>query len=214
MDSAPLGSTLTAQRGWFFFDDIIVSLGSKITASSADPVETIVAQWPLSTPTQPLVADGVTIATGPYSQTLPKAQWLASDGFGYYFPGGSDVRAEIKDQSGDWSDLGTSAGAVSWRFLTLALEHGVAPKNAGYAYTIALRNQDLSTWAAKPPFQILQNDETIAAAQASGATGIVFWQPGSIQVAAGDGPHRAQARPCVAMRATGARPGLTRLFAT
>jgi MYXO-CTERM domain-containing protein len=182
MDAAPLKTTLRAKKSWFFFDDFIVFLGSDITDTGPSPVETIVEQWPLSAPDQPLVADGKTIASGLYAGVLAKTTWVASDGLGYQFPGGADVKAEIKDQSGDWSSLGIGSGTVSARFLTLSLSHGAAPTAASYAYAIALAGQDMATWTAAPPFTVLSNDAAIAAVRAGKSTGIVFFAPGTIDV--------------------------------
>lgn len=185
MAIAPLGSQLTGQKSWFFFDDFIVFMGSRITSTSRYPVETIIEQWPLSTPTQPLIADGVNVASGPYDNTLHVARWLEADGLGYYVPNASDVKTEIKDQTGAWSSIGSDSttAPVSGRFLTLALEHGVAPKNASYAYAITLAHQDMAAWSDSQAFEILQNDERIAAVRSGTGVGIVFWQPGSIEVA-------------------------------
>jgi len=185
MDAAPLKTTLTAKKSWFFFDDFIVFLGSDISDTATSPVETIVEQWPLSTTTQPLVADGVQVAAGPYSATLPKASALTCDGLGYFFPGGADVKAEIKDQTGDWSSLGVSNGSVSGRFLTLSLSHGTKPAAAKYSYAIALAEQDLSTWKTSAPFTVLANDSRTAAVRAGTSAAVVFWAAGSLEVVPG-----------------------------
>ncbi len=184
MALAPLSSTLTAQKSWFFFDDFIVFLGSEIKASSGYPVETIVEQWPLSAPDLPLVADGTTLATGLIDKTVT-AHSLEADGLGYYFPNASPVLVQVKDQTGTWASLGTSTGTATWRFLTLALEHGVAPKSASYAYAIAVRGQDMAAFSQSPPFVVLKNDAQMAAVQAGTKTGVVFWSAGSLDVANG-----------------------------
>lgn len=182
MALAPLSSTVTGQKSWFFFDSFIVFLGSEIKATSTYPVETIVEQWPLSAPGRPLVADGITLATGPFDKTI-SARWLQSDGLGYYFPEPTAVKAQIKDQTGTWASLGTSTGSAAWRFLTLALDHGVAPKSASYAYAIALRGQDMAELSKTPPFVVLKNDAKTAAVRAGTKTGVVFWAAGSVEVA-------------------------------
>ena len=123
--------------------------------------------------------------TGPFSGVLTKADWVSCDGLGYYFPGGADVTAEIKDQTGNWSSLGVSSGSVSARFLTLALSHGSAPTGATYGYAIALADQDMAAFAASAPFKVLQNDGLTAAVRSAGATGVVFWAAGQIDLAAG-----------------------------
>lgn len=180
MDLQPRGSTLRALKSWFFFDDSIVFLGSGIRATSALPVETIVHQWPLSTPNAALLADGTSLAAGPYTSTLKKAKWLSADGWGYFFPSGADVQVEIKDQTGDWSQIGTGKGAVSARFLTLSLQHGAKPSEARYAYAIALNGQDMKAWAAGTPFTVLQNDTNVSAVRSGNSTGVVFWKPGRL----------------------------------
>ncbi len=183
MDAAPLKTTLHAKKSWFFFDDFVVFLGSDITDSAASPVETVVEQWPLSTPDQARVVDGQTLATGSFHAVLSKPSWAAADGLGYYFIDPVDVQADIKDQSGDWSSLGVSSGTVSGRFLTLSIPHGSAPTGAKYAYAIALKAQDMATWTAGSPFSVLKNDPVLAAVRAGNSTGIVFWAAGSIDLA-------------------------------
>ena len=185
MDSAPLKTALHAKKSWYFFDDFIVFLGSDITDTAPDPVETVVEQWPMSSPDQPLSVDGKTVATGIFKATLPKPSWVAADGLGYFFPEPVDVEAEIKDQSGDWSSLGVSSGAISGRFLTLSIAHGSAPTGATYAYAIALTGQDMAAWTAKKPFEILKNDPSLAAVRAGASTGVVFWSAGSLDLGSG-----------------------------
>jgi chondroitin AC lyase len=191
---APIGSTLRANKSWFFFEGYVVFLANHITASTASPVETIVEQWPLSAPTVPVVADGAS-STGPFSATLPDVKWISADGLGYFFPGGSSVEVQIKDQTGDWSSLGVSTGTVSATFLTIALEHGTAPTDASAAYAIAVDGQDMSTFAKAPPFSIVQNDDVISAVAGQGASGAVFWAPGSIEI---DGTKLVSDTPAVA----------------
>lgn len=184
MALAPLSSSLTAQKSWFFFDDFIVFLGSDIKATSAYPVETIVEQWPLSSPTAPVIADDATIANGPFAGTV-NAHSFEADGLGYYFPDAPSVRVEVKDQSGNWNSLGTSSGNASWRFLTLSLPHGTAPKSASYAYAIALRGQNMTAFAESPPFAVLANDSKLAAVRAGSQAGVVFWSAGTVELASG-----------------------------
>jgi MYXO-CTERM domain-containing protein len=177
---APIGGTLHAKKSWFFFEGYIVFLANSITATAAAPVETIVEQWPLSSETVPVMADGMTVATGAYSATLPMTHWMAADGLGYFFPGGSSVDVVVKEQTGDWSSLGVSSGSVSAPFLTLALEHGNAPTNATAAYAITTDGQDMSTFAASPPFSVIQNDATVSAVAGQGAAGAVFWSAANV----------------------------------
>jgi MYXO-CTERM domain-containing protein len=179
---APIGETLRANKSWFFFQGYAVFLANGITTIEDAPVETIVEQWPLSAATVPIIADGTTVASGAYSGMLPDTQWISADGLGYFFPGRSSVQVTDATQSGNWMDLGVSQGTVTAPFLTLALEHGNAPTNASAAYAIAFDGQDMSTFAASPPFSVVQNDATISAVAGQGAAGAVFWVPGSITI--------------------------------
>jgi chondroitin AC lyase len=179
---APIGSTLKANKSWFFFEGYAVFLANSITATTAAPVETIVEQWPLSAITVPVVADGKTVATGAYSDTLASTQWITADGLGYFFPGGTSVEVEVQSQTGNWSSLGVSSGTVTAPFLTLALEHGMAPTNASAAYAIAYDGQDMASFAETPPFSVVQNDAMLSAVSTSDAGGVVFWAPGTVKL--------------------------------
>ena len=182
MDLAPLGSTLRAKKSWFFVNDTIIFLGSGVSATSPAPVETIVEQWPLSSPTAAVNADGKLLAADVFSGTAPRVNAITADGLGYYFPGGADVNVDIKDQSGDWSNLGVSSGQVTGRFLTLSLQHGVAPVGAHYVYAIALNGQDILGWASTPPFTVVKNEETQAIVRAGSHLGVVFFAPGTVDM--------------------------------
>jgi hypothetical protein len=193
MDLAPVASTLRAQKSWFFFDDTIVMLGSNIRATSTAQVETIVEQWPFSSATAALFVDGQAVSADAGAAT--KVTALAADGLGYFFPGGANVKAEIKDQTGNWSSLGVSSGSVTARFLTLSLDHGSAPTGAQYAYAIALADQDTAAWAKAAPFSVLLNDKDRAVVRAGQRTGAVFWTAGAIDISPAE--KLAADSPCV-----------------
>ena len=183
MDFKPLGGTLTAKKSWFFFDDFAVFLVADVHSTSAAPIETIVEQWPLSKPDAQLIADGSPVANAPYSGVVKGSTWLSADGLGYYFPSPTDVQVNIADRTGNWSELGSSKGAVSARFLTLSLQHGSKVTGASAAYAIALGGQDMAKWATTSPFTVLKNDAQLSAVSNGRSAGVVFWRAGGLDLA-------------------------------
>jgi hypothetical protein len=169
MDVAPLGSSLTARKSWFFFDDAIVFLTSGITATSPYRVETIVNQWPLRSPSAPLISEG---------------NWNVGDGIGYWFPAGGDLHIERAARTGTWAALGGSSDATphTTTFLTLWLDHGASPASATAAYAIVPRTtpETMRQWAASQPLTILANDSRASAVRdnRNGSLGITFWVAG------------------------------------
>ena len=172
MELAPLGSTLIAKKSWFFFDDAIVFLTNGITATGTNRVETIVNQWPLSDPTAPLAGNGTT--------------WTVADRIGYWFPTPTLVTTTRESRSGTWAALGGSTDTTPRQktFLTLYIDHGVAPVNARAEYVIVpnVTPAAMQSWIASSPLTILANNGITSAVRNNrdGATGIAFWSAGSV----------------------------------
>ena len=159
MDVAPIGSALTAKKSWFFFDDTIVFLTNSITSPSANRVETIIQQWPLA-------------AT---SSVVRQGDWTFCDGVGYYvYPQTAPVHVERITRAGTWASLGGSTDTTprTATFLTMWLDHGVAPANAAAAYAISM-----NTTVAP---DVLTNSADASAVRSGDMLGIVFWKAGSV----------------------------------
>lgn len=167
MDVAPLNSTLTAKKSWFFFDDAIVFLTSSITDGSPYHVETIVNQWPTNAP----------LTTG--------SNWMQADHVGYYFPLGNPS-TKRETGTGTWAQLGAESDTTPYSatFLTLWFDHGAWPVNALAEYAIvpnvtaaAMRN-----WVASNPISVRANNATVAAVRNNrdNALGIAFFSAGSV----------------------------------
>lgn len=183
--TTPVTARLTAKKSWFFFEESLVFLAADITSPSANPVETVVNQWPLSAATQPLALSDGSSATLPFDASVAGVSWAASDGVGYFFPGGATVRAKGASRSGDWSTLGISSGMVVQPFVTLSLEHGAKPTGKTAAYAI-VPNADaaaMKTYAAAPPFEVVANDATRAVVHyrraGTEALGVVLYAAGA-----------------------------------
>lgn len=167
MDLQPVGSSLTARKSWFFFDDSIVFLTNGITLPATNRVETIVQQWPLVNASSPL---------------LSGTNWLWCENVGYYlYPQNAALNVTRELRSGTWQSLGARDDTTpkSATFLTIWLDHGVAPVNADAAYAIVpdTTSSAMSNWIAPA---IVANNATASAVRNGSTLGIVFWSAGSV----------------------------------
>ncbi|HEX8410738.1 MAG TPA: polysaccharide lyase family 8 super-sandwich domain-containing protein [Thermoanaerobaculia bacterium] len=168
MELAPLNSSLTAKKAWFFFDDAIVFLTNSIRSSSPNRVETVVNQ----------------ISTN--STLMRRDDWAHIDNVGYWFPTPSSLQTSRESRTGTWAALGGSTDATvhTKPFVTMWLEHGPSPMNATAEYVIVpnISSSAMSTWAATRPISILTNNDIASAARdnRTGAIGITFWRAGTV----------------------------------
>lgn len=172
MELAPLGTQLTAKKAWFFFDDAIAFLTNSITSPSANRVETVVNQWPLASPSSQLVRGN---------------DWATLENVGYWFPASSaNLKTSHETRTGAWAALGGSTDTTQHAkpVVTLWLDHGTTPTNATAEYVIVpnISATAMRSWAASRPLTVLANTKVVSAVRdnRTGATGIVFWGPGSL----------------------------------
>ncbi|MDI4643967.1 polysaccharide lyase family 8 super-sandwich domain-containing protein [Cohnella hashimotonis] len=183
--------TLTAKKSWFMFDDEIVALGAGITSADGIATETIVENRKLNAAgNNALTVDGTTQSSSlGWSDTLVDTDYIHLAGnvpgsdVGYYFPGGTTVKALREARTGNWKQL---SGAAGWsdtpytrNYLTLWLDHGISPTNGSYAYVL-LPNKtsaQVGSYAASPDIAILENSASAQAVKENGLniTGINFW---------------------------------------
>jgi hyaluronate lyase len=167
MELAPLQSTLTAKKAWFFFDDAIVFLTNSITSTSTNRVETIVNQVPTS------------------SKLVQNGDWAFLDNVGYWLP--APVQTARETRTGTWAALGGSSDTTphTRSFVTLWLDHGPTPTNARAEYAIVpnVTQSQMAAWAAAHPLAILANTDPVSAVRdtRTGALAITFWRAGSIE---------------------------------
>lgn len=191
-----------AKKSWFMFDDEIVAVGSGITSTTGNYVETIIDNRKLRKDgTNVVTADGevredirddgaenVTKGT-----KLSGTSWLHLEGnaensdIGYFFPGKADIMALKEKRTGNWSAQGTTEGEETNQFATFWFEHGQKPTNADYAYVI-LPGKDTSAtedYAAQPDIEILENSTDVHAVRENtlGITAVNFWNSKSKAVA-------------------------------
>ncbi len=189
MSLAAVGTTLTAKKSWFMFDNEVVCLGAGITCGDASEVDTTVEDRRLGTsPSNNFTVNG--IVNPPvigWSSNLTSASWCALDGVaGYYFPGGAtNLRAAFVANTGSWYAIDNSESTTSYtdNYLTLWFNHGNKPTNASYAYVVLpnYTSANMAAYATSPDMIVITNTTTVQAASKP-ATGLVaanFWVDGT-----------------------------------
>jgi chondroitin AC lyase len=157
---------LSAKKAWFFFDKFYVALGAGITivkgTTSADVATDI---------NQSLLRWGVRVnhseeplLEGIHNYRKGALRLVTHDHTGYIL--GPNTVAVISDtvQTGRWSDIGTGSSApVSLPVFNLWIDHGAAPQNATYQYTVLpnATDDETMTESAHPSVCVLSNTEHI-----------------------------------------------------
>jgi len=170
MDYAPLRSSVTAKKAWFFFDNTIVFLTNSIKSMSINHVETIIDQRPMTS----------ALTTG--------GNWAVANGVGYWFYGRPPHIEQIQ-RTGTWAALGASTDEtpLNATFTTLWLDHGTMFTNADAAYAIIPGATTQMMRSYVPP-SIIANNANFSAVRVGDAIGIVFWIPGKVAGVQSDSP--------------------------
>ena len=140
MDLTNSPGTVEAKKSWFLLDDMVIALGSGVSADG-DDAETIVENrsFALGHPGR-LTVGGRTITTTNYRRTPGWAH--LEDVAGYVFLGEQQVRAEVADRSGSWqeinsgADTGGSTEEVARSYATLSVQHPAGTTGGRYGYVI------------------------------------------------------------------------------
>jgi hyaluronate lyase len=198
------GSTLSARKSWFMFDEEVVALGAGITSTDGRTIETTIDNRKLTASgANALTVDGVAqpVTLG-WSATMAGVDTVHLQGnvvgsdIGYYFPGGADLKAVRQSRSGSWSNINTNPSyldstSITRNFATMWVDHGANPAGGAYAYTVlpGVSTTQLSTYAAAPDTEVLQNTATAQAVRDNDldAVGAVFWTDAPASVPLGGG---------------------------
>ncbi|MFE7389204.1 polysaccharide lyase 8 family protein [Streptomyces sp. NPDC057582] len=197
----PAGSTLRARKSWFLLDNAVIALGAGITATDGRTVETVVENRNLGTDgTQRLTVDGIRQpAEQGWTEEFGHARWAHVDGVGgYVFPAPTALQALREERTGTWralntgADTGGSTDPVTRRYVTLWVDHGVSPTDAGYAYVLLPGASSAATavWSHSRPVRIVANDATAQAVEVrrQGLTAVNFWAAATAAGITASGP--------------------------
>ncbi len=194
MDMATPGSTLTAKKSWFMFDDEIVALGAGINCTNSEAIETIVENRKLNASgDNAFTVNGTVKSTSlGWTENMTGVNWahLAGDvsgsDIGYYFSEGATLTALREARTGKWSTINSYSKAKEAgnpdhtnNFLTMYFNHGVQPVNATYSYVIlpGKTSSQVSSYASNPDISVLSNNTNVQAVKETGLNIIEanFW---------------------------------------
>ncbi len=186
--------TLEVKKSWFMFDKEVVCLGSGISTTTDNQVETIVLNDRLLSKDlrfRVLTGDGeLDLAEGEEKVVKTDRLYVEQAGrdgseskraVGYVFPSGCELHILMEQRLGTWNQVEINPNHVSENdFLTVWISHGTHPESASYAYAIlpAASEAEWKEAADKPVFEIVENSESAHAVRHFGEQllGINFWK--------------------------------------
>ncbi|XP_050710069.1 chondroitinase-AC-like [Eriocheir sinensis] len=176
---------LKAQKSWFFFDDVILVVGSEITlpddGKTGESVITTLAQvcYEGSNVIQPENGQEITQNQDSEDLTLDHPRWLHHRRIGYVFLNG-DERLTVKSHTDSSKDINV---------FTAYLDHGPLPKDVSLTYAV-LPAADLDKtrrFSENPDVEVLSQTASLHAAchHPSKTLGAALFEAGDVTAACG-----------------------------
>lgn len=166
-----------SDKSWFFFDDVVVALGSNIRNTlSAENTVTTLFQDKINNSQQDFTYYNTTAAISGLGfekdEILTQSAWMMdSRNVGYWVPKGSKVYLNRRAQvNRNWDNKAIAAGnyAIAW------IDHGKAPTDASLYYINRINTtpEEMSDFDAAmdgdtPPFSVLRHDKKVHAMKAN-----------------------------------------------
>ncbi len=187
--SSPLDN-LHARKAWFFFDAAYACLGAGISSRAADPVVTTLTQRWLSGAVEVGTAGRGTLRPEHGEQTLPEVNWVRHDSTAYLFPEPTRIHLRNRAATGSWYAINHQSDSprdsLTGDVFSLWLDHGVQPRDAGYAYVVVPFSPRQPS-PADSPLLILSNTPELQAVlhPTLGILQAVFYTPGEVELPGG-----------------------------
>ncbi len=181
------GVSMSANKAWFFLNDRIVCLGSGITSTMAEPINTTVDQCSFKGNMAYAVNGQESTASIGTEVTDEALDWVWHGRVGYFFPEGQKVSLKAENRSGNWYDINNtkSKDPVEKEVCTIWLNHGTTPADATYSYIIVpgIDNAGAMKNYRTEDTEILANSATVQAVHdvTNGMVQALFYQKGSIE---------------------------------
>jgi len=197
--SAPI---VEAKKSWFFFDDEIVALGTDISSTDTENnLLTNLEQSILNGNVTYNDASGKAVLTEESTYSSDGIRWVQHGNIGYVFPELQSVTVSNKAQTGNARRKGdTSYPYYTENIFSLYIDHGKGVTDGSYSYIVVPGKSvdDIESYAADSPVNILRNDENIQAVFHKNLriAQIVFRTAGSLNVY---GYTVSVDKPCVVM---------------
>ena len=168
------------KKGYFFFDDEFVALGSGINSTEGVNIHTTLNQCEA----EDVNVDGQSVAEGTKEQ-IYNTNWLYNGKVGYVFLENTDVVVSNSVQTNNpslWDEAKKNETPATF---TAYLDHGLKPSNDSYAYIVVPNTTAgaVSQYAGNTPVTVIANNEKVQAVRHDGLkqTQINFYQAGSLE---------------------------------
>lgn len=210
MDHHNSDSHVAAKKSWFCLDDVVVALGAAISGSGGHRVRTIVENRNRHQHHHDDVQVNGSSASDDGDVTFDHPHWLSASRLGLIgFPAGGRLVLRQGDRTGNWHKInaGGPDEAITRRYLSIWLDHGIDPKNERYVYLISPNATSAGhAHRAMSRIRILANTGTAQAIEdhSSGVWLGNFFKAGRAGRVQTDGPasivvHRNRGRTTVAI---------------
>lgn len=168
------------KKGYFFFDDEFVALGSEINSTEGVNIHTTLNQCEA----EDVNVGGQSVAEGTKEQ-IYNTNWLYNGKVGYVFLENTDVVVSNSVQTNNpslWDEAKKNETPATF---TAYLDHGLKPSNDSYAYIVVPNTTAgaVSQYAGNTPVTVIANNEKVQAVRHDGLkqTQINFYQAGSLE---------------------------------
>ena len=168
------------KKGYFFFDDEFVALGSGINSTEGVNIHTTLNQCEA----EDVNVGGQSVAEGTKEQ-IYNTNWLYNGKVGYVFLENTDVVVSNSVQTNNpslWDEAKKNETPATF---TAYLDHGLKPSNDSYAYIVVPNTTAgaVSQYAGNTPVTVIANNEKVQAVRHDGLkqTQINFYQAGSLE---------------------------------
>ena len=168
------------KKGYFFFDDEFVALGSGINSTEGVNIHTTLNQCEA----EDVNVGGQSVAEGTKEQ-IYNTNWLYNGKVGYVFLENTDVVVSNSVQTNNPSLWDEAKKNETTATFTAYLDHGLKPSNDSYAYIVVPNTTAgaVSQYAGNTPVTVIANNEKVQAVRHDGLkqTQINFYQAGSLE---------------------------------
>ena len=168
------------KKGYFFFDDEFVALGSGINSTEGVNIHTTLNQCEA----EDVNVGGQSVAEGTKEQ-IYNTNWLYNGKVGYVFLENTDVVVSNSVQTNNpslWDEAKKNETPATF---TAYLDHGLKPSTDSYAYIVVPNTTAgaVSQYAGNTPVTVIANNEKVQAVRHDGLkqTQINFYQAGSLE---------------------------------
>lgn len=158
--------TLSARKAYFFFEDGVVCLGAGITKPGRSRVTTTIEQ---------------NLLRGEVKQGR---NWAAHRNISYLLLSDCNFSAGAVRHSGQWKWMSPalSSDEVSGDVFEMVIDHGVAPKDASYAYAVLPGITLNDRTARRQDIKVLSNTPRLQSVRIAGKTMAVRWEPSGVEI--------------------------------